>query len=179
MAKREEKGKEKSPWTQWTLILKYWCFRYLLIEDRREGSVNLRCSDRLATHPCCWSRRLLSKDIWSSPLRFLPSPPLLLLCVHISHSHGINHTAGPGQHRHTQTQTHTHHFTTPVEHRCQTEKKGNVFIRFPLYADRVLVHWIGKGALDNEASVITAPLQPLTTSIHRDQIKAFNCFASY
>lgn len=59
------------------------------------------------------------------------------------------------------------------------EKGRDVFIRFPLCADRVLVQSMDKGALDNEASVITEPLQPLTTSIHRDQIKAFNCFASY
>lgn len=116
--------------------------------------------------------------ILASPLS---PPPPLLLCMHISHSHGINHNVGPGQHMHTDT------------HKCRRmpfchtsgawmpggEREGDVFIHFLLCTDRVLVQWIGKGALDNEASVITELLQPLTTSIHWDQIKAFNCFASY
>lgn len=49
--------------------------------------------------------------ILPSPFRLLP-PPLLLLCMHISHSHEINHTVGPGQC--TCTHTHKHKHTHPL-----------------------------------------------------------------
>ncbi|MEQ2252388.1 hypothetical protein ILYODFUR_021257 [Ilyodon furcidens] len=69
-----------------------------------------------------------------SPFPLLP-PPLFLSCMHISHSHEITHTVGPGQctharthaRTHTQTHTHTHNFATPVEHRCQAEKERQMY----------------------------------------------------
>lgn len=117
----------------------------------------------------------------SSPLFFLPL--LLLLCMLISHSHGIAHTLGPGQmcthmrRKHERRRTSFCHASGAWM--PGRERERDVFIHFLLCADRVLVQRIGKGAPDNEASVITELLQPLTTSIHWDQIKAFNCFASY
>lgn len=49
----------------------------------------------------------------------------LLLCMHISHSHGITHTVGPGQCTHTHADA--HHFATPVEHGCQAEKEREMY----------------------------------------------------
>lgn len=73
--------------------------------------------------------------ILPSPFPLLP-PPLLLLCMHISHSHGINHTVGPGQCAHTQIHTHTHCFATPVEHRCQAENERQMY-SFTFYCARI------------------------------------------
>lgn len=102
----------------------------------RQGCVGvyLRCSDRLPTHPCCWPRRLLSKDIRSLPILLFSLPPLLLLCMHISHSHGITHSVSPGQHIHTKRDA--HHFATPVEHGCQAEK-GREMYSFTFYCARI------------------------------------------
>lgn len=120
------------------------------ISDPRLSSFSPCC------HPCCY-----------------------YVCILVIHTGSLTLLAQVNTYTHRHTSAGTHHFTTPVEHGCQAEKERDVFIHFLLCMDRVLVQWIGKGAPDNEASVITELLQPLTTSIHWDQIKAFNCFASY
>lgn len=103
------------------------------------------------------------------------------VCILVIHTGSFTHCWPRSTHTHRHTHKHRH---TPFCHTSGAwmpgaEREGDVFIHFLLCTDRVFVQWIGKGALDNEASVITEPFQPLTTSIHWDQIKAFNCFASY
>lgn len=86
--------------------------------------VSLRWSGRLPTRPCCWSIRLLSKDIRSSPLAFPspPSPPCCHNCCYyiciLAIQVGSITLLARGQHMYTGAQTRGH-FATPVEHRCQ------------------------------------------------------------
>lgn len=110
--------------TQWTLILKYLCLWQRLIESRGRDVCVCVVHDRLPTHPFWWPRRLLLQDIRSMPLHFLPvPPPLLLLCMHISHSHGITRTASPGQHIHTYTQIHTKQACTILPHQWSMDAR--------------------------------------------------------